>query len=181
VDAGFEPLSVAQVVPMVGDGARVLVERALGPARANAVDRVLGGFQRHYAARPCVHTKLLPGALEALDRGVPNGLVTNKPRAITLLVLDGLGIANRFGTIYAGGDGPLKPAPDGVRRAAESLGVDVATTWLVGDGPQDILAGRAAGAFTVAVRGDGAFGSEERVLAAGPDLVLPSLAQLTWA
>jgi phosphoglycolate phosphatase len=181
VDEGFAALGESAVVPLIGDGARVLVERALalqGVTAPEARGRTLAAFERRYAEHPCRHTRLLPGALEALAVA-PNGLVTNKTRALTLLVLDGLGVAARFGAeaIYAGGDGPLKPAPDGVLRAAAALGFPLPDprVWLVGDGPQDVAAGKRAGCFTVVVPG---IGSLERVRAEGPDLYAESLVEV---
>jgi HAD superfamily hydrolase (TIGR01509 family) len=134
--------------------------------------RTFAAFSRRYAERPVVHTTLLPGAREALALGLPKALVTNKPRDVTMMVLAELGIATAFGAVYAGGDGPLKPSPDGICAAAAELGVSPAEAWMIGDGPQDVLAGRAAGAFTVCVPG---IADRERVLAAGPDLVLASM------
>jgi phosphoglycolate phosphatase len=120
----------------------------------------------------------MPGALAALDavRGLPLALVTNKARAVTLAVLEGLGTAHRFAFVYAGGDGPLKPRPEPIVATARALGVPVEALWVVGDGDQDILSARAAGAVAIAVLGG--FGTEERLRAAQPDAVLPSLADL---
>jgi phosphoglycolate phosphatase len=164
------------VIPLIGDGARLLVERALRcdgtEPDAPLVDRTLAIFGERYAERPVVNTTLLPGAREALSLGLPAALVTNKPRAVTLLVLESLGISASFGAIYAGGDGPLKPAPDGLLAVAAQLGVAPSDAWMIGDGPQDVLAGRAAGTFTIAVPG---IAERGRVLAAGPDLVVGSL------
>lgn len=159
---------------MIGDGARVLVARALGADAADAalLERTLSAFHAAYASAPCAYTTLLPGAHEALALPVPRGLVTNKPRAITMLVLDALGIADAFGAVHAGDDGPLKPDPNGVALTASRLGAATSTVWMVGDGPQDVLAGRAAGCFTIAIPG---IARRELVVAAGPDLIVDSL------
>lgn len=163
---------------MIGDGARILVARALAhgsldPAVPEALlEEVSALFLLRYAARPVVDTALLPGAREALALGLPAAVVTNKPRAITLLVLEELGIAGSFGVVVAGGDAPLKPSPRGVEAALAALGVPAASAWMIGDGPQDVLAGRAAGCFTIAVPG---IAARERVLAAAPHLVVASL------
>ncbi|MBX3209001.1 MAG: HAD hydrolase-like protein [Labilithrix sp.] len=201
---GHAPLPLEAIVPMIGDGARTLVARALAhderagggsgsgsgsggralapTASASAasvaaegdalLDEVAALFVRSYAERPVVHTALLPGAREALEVGLPAALVTNKPRAVSVLVLEALGVASAFGAVFAGGDGPLKPSPDGVRAAAAALGVPIEGAWMIGDGPQDILAGRAAGCFTIAVPG---IADLARVLAADPHLVVASL------
>lgn len=164
-----EPLSLEVVTGMIGDGARVLVTRALG-ADISPLEPALAHFHAVYAEQPCAHTTLLPGAREALAIDLPHAVVTNKPRAITLLVLAKLGVD--VPVVYAGGDGPLKPAPDGVESAARQLGVDVKAAWLVGDGPQDVRAGKAAGCVTIAVPG---IAERAHVLAAGPDHVVTSL------
>jgi phosphoglycolate phosphatase len=47
---------------------------------------------------------------------------------------------------------------------------------MVGDGPQDVLAGRAAGAFTIGVRGG--IQAFERLAASEPDAIIDTLAEL---
>jgi phosphoglycolate phosphatase len=179
------PLALETVVTMIGDGSRLLVERGLRAVGElhdeRAVDVALAVFTRAYAAHPARHTTLLPGAREALALGVPNALVTNKPRSVTELVLEALGIAPSFTAVYAGGDGPLKPSPAGVLSLLAILGVPPRDAWVVGDGPQDIAAGRAAGCFTVALRAPESIAEGERVLAEKPDLVVVSLGELAAA
>jgi phosphoglycolate phosphatase len=174
---GLPSLPLEEIVPMIGDGARALVARAFGYAEDDRrVDERLAAFKARYADRPSVHTTLLPGAVDALRLGIPCALVTNKPRAITLLVLEALGIEAPIRAIWAGDDGPLKPDPTGVRAVLATLGVAPADAWMIGDGPQDILAGKAAGCYTIAVPG---IADRERVLATAPDLVAESLADVT--
>jgi phosphoglycolate phosphatase len=174
--AGERELPLSEVLAMVGDGSRALVARAFGLETADArVDAPLEAFMREYAARPCVHTVLLPGAREALEAGIPTAVVTNKPREITRLVLDALGIASALGAVRGGGDGPLKPDPAMLLSALAELGVAPRGAWFVGDGPQDVLAGKAAGCFTVLVPG---IGAHARALEAGPDLVVETLEDL---
>lgn len=175
---GRAPLGRGGVRPLVGDGARALVERALratGTVDPALLARTLVDFDARYTASPVVHTSLLPGAREVLALDLPKALVTNKPRRVTDRVLEGLGIAGAFDLVVAGGDAPLKPAPDGVRAALAALAVPPDAAWMIGDGPQDVLAGRAAGCFTIAVPG---IAAREAVLAAGPDLALASLHEL---
>lgn len=175
---------------MVGDGARMLVLRALlvgehgaalagrtasAPAPDALVDRGLALYNEAYLAAPCVHTVVLPGVQDALALGFPAALVTNKPRNVSLALLDALGLRDAFRAIYASGDGPLKPAPDGIQTVCRTLGVAPRDTWMIGDGPQDVLAARNAGATAIAVAG---IAERETVLAAGPDVVLGSLAEL---
>lgn len=177
---GRAPLPLEMVLPMVGDGARMLVMRALlvgedAPAPEALVDRGLTLYNDAYLAAPCVHTVVLPGVMIALALGLPTALVTNKPRNVSLALLDALGLRDAFGAIYASGDGPLKPAPDGIRTVCRAIAVSPSDTWMIGDGPQDVLAARNAGATAIAVAG---IAEREAVLAAGPHVVLTTLEEL---
>lgn len=167
----IEPPS--RIFAMVGDGAKKLVERALAAAGAAGADadRVRETFEARYAAHPCERTVVIDGARELLACGVPCAVLTNKPRAITTRVLDALDLSRSLAGLWAG-DGPLKPSPDGVLALCEALAVSPRDAWMVGDGPQDVGAGRAAGAFTVGVPG---IAAREALEAASPDLLLPSL------
>jgi phosphoglycolate phosphatase len=179
VAEGRAPLDVAVIATYVGDGVRALVSRAFGlPMDAPALDALERAYVARYAAHSLDETTWMPGALAACDAfaGTPLAVVTNKARAVTLAVLDALRAGDRFAFVYAGGDGPLKPRPEPIVATARALGVPVESLWVVGDGDQDILSARAAGAVAIAVLGG--FGTEARLRAAQPDAVLPSLADL---
>ena len=176
---GRDELSLATISGFVGDGGRKLLERALKvQAEDPLVDVALAAFEAYYLAYPAVHTVFLPGAREALDalRQHPLALATNKARGPALAVLDALGIRDRFAAVFAGGDGPLKPDPECLLRLCRALSVSAADTFMVGDGPQDIGAGRAAGCITVAVLGG--FHDEAKLRALAPDYLLRTLHEL---
>jgi phosphoglycolate phosphatase len=140
---------------------------------------LVGDFLDYYTAHAIDHTTLMPGALEALDALSAYALAvcTNKPRRTSLAVLEGLGLAPRFRGVVAGDDLPhKKPHPAMVEEAARKLGLAVHQVVMVGDGPQDVLAGRSAGARTVGVRGG--ILAFERLAAAEPDLIIETLAEL---
>ncbi len=180
--AGHERLSDAEIAGFVGDGARYLAGRALEvgvfgePVSADALDRHLEVFLDYYEAHPVARTTVLPGVEASLEllRGVPVALCTNKPRRTTDAVLRALGWQGRFGALVAGGDTlEKKPHPQPILRCAELLGVRPEELIMVGDGPQDVEAGRAAGALTIGVRGG--ILPEARLLASNPDVLLDSL------
>jgi len=176
VAAGRAALPGIEIAGYVGDGARALVARAFREdPRSAAVDAALVDFVRFYTAHPILGTTWLPGAREALAFGRAT-LVTNKARAITVEILRALDVGHLFVAVIAGGDGPLKPDPSPILAAVRALGAPAASTWVVGDGVQDILAGKAAGCRTAAVLGG--FTSEERLRTAGPDVVLASLEKI---
>ncbi len=177
---GLPPLPFDVVMKMVGDGARVLVMRAFGlTADDPGLDEAVATYNRIYLASSHAYTALLPGARDVLDlcaeAELPCGIVTNKQRDVTLAVLSSVAISPFFRAIHAGDDGALKPDPGGVLDVATRLGVPVAKTWMIGDGPQDVRAGRAAGCFTVGVPG---IAERERLEASAPDLLCESMADV---
>ena len=177
---GLAPLPFETILSMVGDGARALVARAFGVAIDDAIaTSALATYNAEYLARPAVHTILLPGARAILDAAaamkLPCGIVTNKPRELTIAVLDALGIGPFFRAIWGGGDGPLKPSPIGVLDVLARLGGGPTAAWMIGDGPQDIGAGKAAGCFTVGVPG---IAERGLLVASAPDLLVESLVEL---
>jgi phosphoglycolate phosphatase len=176
VAVGRARLDEEVIARFVGDGARVLLARALDRAPDDAlVDLALATFHPFYEAHAAVHTTLLPGAIEVMDALAPRPilLVTNKPRGSTMAVLKALDITSRFAFIRAGSDGPLKPDPRAVTDALAAVSVVPSEAWMVGDAEQDVRAGRAAGCATVIVRGG--FQSAERVAASEPDLIVSTL------
>jgi phosphoglycolate phosphatase len=180
-EGALPTLSLARVKSLVGDGSRVLMQRASGfPDDDARLAPLLADFLDYYAAHAVTTTRPLPGALAALTAlgsRLPLALATNKPRQTAELVLAALELAPHFRVVVAGGDPPRpKPSAEPLRFIADALGLAPNELVMVGDGPQDVLAGRAAGARTVAVRGGMA--DDERLLAAAPDVVLDSLAEL---
>jgi 2-phosphoglycolate phosphatase len=181
--AGLAPLPHDELESYVGDGAPLLMARA---ARLEVTDlktaAMVADFLDYYAEHPIDHTTVMPGGLQAMDAlaHYPLGVCTNKPRRTSLAVLRGLGLEARFKGVVAGDDLPKrKPDPAMVVETARLLGVPVESIVMVGDGPQDVLSGRAAGAFTIGVRGG--IQALERLTASAPDLIIDTLAELPAA
>jgi 2-phosphoglycolate phosphatase len=177
---GMSALSVEEISSYVGDGARRLLARAARlDMDAAALEPLLESFLSYYAAHATDHTTLLPGAHEALAAlaHLPLALCTNKPRATTDAVLANLRLPARFGVIVAGGDLPkIKPDPLPLQYIAERLKLTTPELVMVGDGPQDILCAKAAGSRSVGV--EGGIQGQDRLIAAEPDVLLASLAEL---
>jgi len=74
-------------------------------------------------------------------------VLTNKPRAATDAILEGLGLARFFGACVVGGDGPFPRKPDaaGLVHLMSEAGAAPSETLLVGDSPVDLRTARAAG------------------------------------
>ncbi|MGE0812206.1 MAG: HAD-IA family hydrolase [Vicinamibacterales bacterium] len=160
MELGGRALSAAEVVTMVGDGAGLLVRRALragglDPETPGALDR----FLALYDERLLETTRLYPGVratLAHLEPLLPLAVLTNKPLTPALRVLEGLGVRTHFVDVI-GGDGawPRKPDPAGLRSLAAHAGGGPVV--LVGDSPVDAeTADRAGAAFVLAAYGFGA-------------------------
>jgi len=147
---GAPPLPVADVVAMVGEGAYVLVTRALARAGVPAdPDEALPRFLAAYDARLTATTTPYPDVLDTLAhlrRVAHVSVLTNKPQGATARVLAGLGLSAHIAAVI-GGDSPYgrKPAPDALLALAEGSGVPVAETLMVGDSWVDVATAGAAG------------------------------------
>ena len=141
-----------QIVSMVGEGAAVLVGRALtasglDPQTPGALDR----FLAHYNAHLLDHTRPYAGMVQTLQvltaQGLPLAVLTNKPGYATDRVLDGLALRQYFHEMI-GGDTPFgrKPSPAGLVHLAGAIGAPLASVLLVGDSPIDLATARNADA-----------------------------------
>lgn len=149
------PLPPDEIAAMVGEGARVLVERLFHAAGITApVEEGLARFLALYDARLVETTRPydgIPDLLEALARrGTPMAVLTNKPRAMSQRLLDALGLARYFRDVF-GGDGPFprKPDPAGLIHLRDAAG---GRAVMVGDSPADLHTALAAGVPVCLVR-----------------------------
>jgi phosphoglycolate phosphatase len=154
---GAAALPLDDVLGMVGEGARVLVQRAMGAAGVGAaVTEALGRFREIYDRRLLVHTRPYDGVPEMLEvaaRIAPLALLTNKPDAPTRRLLEAFGMSAMFRWVI-GGDGPVprKPDPAGLWAIMAEARVPASGTWLVGDSMIDVLTARHAGVRLCVVR-----------------------------
>lgn len=150
-ECGLPPLSLQEVAVCVGEGARVMVARAIPGSLESDRDRLLMRQREHYRAHLLDNTVLYPGVMETLQAlkcaGWSVAVVTNKPSVVTFPILEGLGVLELFGAVVGGGDCPaLKPDPAPLQLAAERMGKTLdACDWIVGDHFTDLEAGRRAG------------------------------------
>jgi pyrophosphatase PpaX len=130
------------------------------------------------------HNEPLHATLEAFDgirelmlelrrRGHQLGIVTAKRVATVELAFARLPFLRELTDVLVGAEDTArhKPDPDPVIEALRRLGAGADEAVYVGDSPFDILAGNAAGAFSIAV-GWGGIHPDERLLAAEPDALV---------
>ena len=177
---GYPELPQGTIAGYVGDGARLLVARCTRLSEdASELDALLETFLEYYTDHPTDQSRFMPAAIETLDAlaPLPLAICTNKPRQTTDAVLTALGLLPRFAVVVAGGDLPhKKPEPEPLLYIAGQLSLHPHCLVMVGDGPQDVECGRAVGARTVGV--EGGIIPSERLVAARPDALIPSLAEL---
>lgn len=172
VERGGTPLTLDAIASMVGEGAGLLVRRALAAAGLDAgLEGSVDRFLQLYDGRLLAHTRPYPGVrdtLESLAGSHDLAVLTNKPARASCEILDGLGLIGFFAEVY-GGDGPhaRKPDPAGLRGLMAAHRVDPAATVMVGDSRIDLETARAAGTGLCIARYG--FGYREREIALRPD------------
>ncbi len=160
-DLDRPPVGVQQVRDWVGNGARVLVRRALAGGMEHAhvdhaqAEQALELFMQHYAANHAL-TQVYPGVKPTLDwlreQQVELAIVTNKPERFVAPLLDEKGLGGYFRWIVGGDTLPQqKPDPAALRHVLQLARVDAAQALFVGDSRNDVLAAKAAGVACVAL------------------------------
>jgi phosphoglycolate phosphatase len=145
------PIDNELVYSYVGNGAPVLMRRALGPEVSDAdVARALDFFIRYYSQHCLDNTALYPGVREALDlfreRGARLAVLTNKPVRISGQIVRGLGLGDHFFRIYGGNSfEQKKPDPIGIETLLSETGLARDRAVMVGDSAVDIRTARNAG------------------------------------
>ncbi|BFO31633.1 MULTISPECIES: phosphoglycolate phosphatase [Klebsiella] len=165
-----------RVVTWIGNGADVLIQRALTWARQErAALRAAQGkpsvdhddipqaeqqailrklFDRYYGEVAEEGSFLFPAVADTLGalhaKGLPLALVTNKPTPFVAPILASLDIAKYF-TVVIGGDDVKnkKPHPEPLLLVAEKLGLAPGELLFVGDSRNDIQAAKAAGCSSI--------------------------------
>jgi phosphoglycolate phosphatase len=189
---GREPLPDPVVASYIGDGAAMLMRRALfGPGStqdATASDeeflaRAYAYFLDYYREHKLEFTYVYEGVLDALEalRTLPDGTVrsmsvlTNKPVRPAQAICAALRLAPFFRHVYGGNSFAVKkPDPLGLRTLMEEAGVRPEETVLIGDSEVDVATARNAGTWVVGCT----FGLAPDGLAANPpDVLVDSAAE----
>jgi phosphoglycolate phosphatase len=141
VELGGTPLSEDAIGGMVGEGAALLVKRALDAADLDHPPVALARFLEIYDTRLVNHTRVYEGIMEALHsvRGRARlGVLTNKPTVPTERILETFAIRDLFQSVI-GGDGPYprKPDPQGLLAMMAMTEAVPERTLMVGDSAID--------------------------------------------
>lgn len=192
-----------RVITWIGNGADVMMERALNWARQEratlrsaqgkpAIDEhdipqneqlavVRRLFDRYYAEAAEEGSFLFPHVeqtLSALKRsGLPLALVTNKPTPFIAPILEKLGISAYFSVVLGGDDVQnKKPHPEPLLTTAKKLALAPSELLFVGDSRNDIQAAKAAGCPSIGLTYGYNYG--ESIVLSEPDVVLANFNEL---
>ena len=144
------PLPLDVIESYIGNGVRVLLERAFSDTTAATVDEAQRIYLPIYRRRLLDNTRAYPGVVETLDVLQEDGrtltVLTNKPLRESLMILDGLGLRKHFRSVK-GGDSfeHRKPDPTGVLRLLDEEGRAPDEALFVGDSRVDLETARNAG------------------------------------
>ena len=146
---GVTPLPRAQIVRMVGDGARELVRRLLAASAVDVpLDSALEKFLEEYDRRLVATTRPYDGIVEMLDRVATIArlaVLTNKPEHATRRLLAALDLDRYFWDVI-GGDTAVarKPDPAGLLSLVRRAGLPSTRALMVGDSVADVRTAVAA-------------------------------------
>jgi phosphoglycolate phosphatase len=172
------------IASYVGDGAPILIQRALGGevVEEALVRKGLEFFLAYYRAHKLDHTTVYAGVADALatiqasSNGSPTvtprklAVLSNKPVVPSRAIVEALGLGKFFVQVYGGNSfATKKPDPEGARKLLEECGVRPEEAVIVGDSHTDVETGHNAGLWTVGVT----YGFAPHTLAdASPDVVV---------
>jgi len=148
---GAEPLELAQIRRMVGDGAAQLLARAFAAREVTMADpkAVLQQFFIAYQADPTANTVLCEGVSETLAaahrHGIPMAVCTNKPEAPARIILERLRVAEYFRDVVGGDTHPFrKPDARMITGLLQRFAARPERALMVGDSEIDAATARAA-------------------------------------
>jgi len=179
------PVSYDDLTHLVGQGARVMIERACKlqghPLTSEEVPPLVERFVAHYNANMPGHTEPYPGLVAAMDRlkasGYTLAVCTNKLEGLAVSLLEKLGLTHYFDAI-TGGDTFEHRKPDArhLTGTIERAGGDVARAVMIGDSINDIAVAKNAGVPSIAVP----FGYSDVPLSSlDPDVIITHFDELT--
>ena len=177
----LEALPVETVSSYVGNGAPILIKRALPNATEAQLEEALKYFFAYYKEHMLDATTLYPGVREALDElhaaNKTMAILTNKAVRFSRTLIERLSLQNHFFQIYGGNSfEEKKPHPIGLHKLMEERNTAPENTVMIGDSSIDVLTARAAGTKSVGVT----WGFQpDSLKSAPPDLLIHDLRELS--
>lgn len=174
---GLKEITLAECGEFIGNGARLLVERAVnngGVSDTEVVKKVLGEYNHAYNSEPLPHTYPYDGITELVgtlhNEGVKIGVVTNKPEPTARQLVEHF-FGDKISFVRGGRSGAvLKPDPTDSLDALSTLGGVHSECAFIGDTYVDIETGKnMRAALSIGVLWG--FRTREELEGAGADMV----------
>ncbi len=175
---GLPPQTLKAVTYSVGYGIERLIRCFIEEERAVEALKI---FRQHHDGRLREKVKLLPGAGKLLadlkKQGYQLAIASNRPTQFCRIILEQLKIDHYFDWVICGDavKSP-KPSPDILKAILKASGVKASQVVYVGDMTVDVLCGRRARVFTVAVPTGSCLKAEMEELK--PDRIVKNLSEL---
>jgi len=184
VHFGRKELPIDVIGTYIGDGASMLIRRALGdPADRDFLQQALNYFLSYYREHKLDTTYIYDGIEQAIQRiAQGNGrkrqlaVLTNKPVRVSRDILSGIGLLGNFFQVYGGNSfDTKKPDPLGANTLLKEAEAAPEQAVMVGDSQVDILTARNTGMWSVGV----SYGFAPRTLEqVAPDVLVDTPAEL---
>lgn len=169
----------AAVRGFIGDGARMLVTRALGTGALVHIESMLRCFAKDYAVSWQLGTLPYEGITDLLAdlraRGFPLAVLSNKPHNFATEIVAKLFPEHTFAAVLGNREGlPHKPDPAGALEIAATLGIVPQNCILIGDSTMDLETARRAGMASIAVT----WGYHDRERLLGANMIAEDVGRL---
>jgi len=172
------PYSMGELRPLIGKPLKEIIKRKVGSEKLAKQLRMK--YRKIYVKNYLDGTKLHDGVEELLmelrKRKIKTGIITSKLGDVARSFLKDLKISHLFDIVVGEGDADLKPSPAPVIHACKILKEKTENCVIVGDSEDDIIAGKNAGAKTIAVLWG--YRNRKEFENANPDYVVESVGQL---
>lgn len=149
-----QTLSYDEAIDYIGDGVKILIEKALGCTSPAEFDKALKIFSQHYLEHMLDTTDLYPAVRGLLShfRSKTKVIITNKRAQPTERIIEAFHLNEHFAEIIGADTTPyMKPDPRVLMPLMARYRVAGDRTLVIGDGPNDILLAKKAGAVSCAL------------------------------
>lgn len=174
---GMNSITREQCRQYVGNGAKVLIEKALrasGDTELTHYDEAFSMYQKIFADNCTYKVKPYPGVTSLLadmrKSGIKLGVLSNKPDKQAIYVVEDIFGKDMFAGVHGQREGiPRKPDPAALQALAGELGAESSEVLYIGDSEVDVMTGKAAHMDMVAV--SWGFRSRKELKEAGADRI----------
>ncbi len=172
VAMGYKTYPEEDYCRMVGDGMRVLCERALPNDDKDELEKLISLYKEDYLNNCCVRTAPYDGMVDLIydlkRNGIKSAILSNKPHEQVMEISEKIFEKDLFDEIIGNSDRfPTKPAPDSLYYIMDKYNAMNNETVYIGDSDVDMILGKKAGVYTIGAAWG--FRGEQELLNAGAD------------